>query len=56
MSINILKITQLRAYLRISLEAFETYDLKLNNSSIRIWVKRQLNVARLRLFFLVQIK
>ena len=35
-SINTLRINQFRAYLRISLEAFEIYDLKLNNSSIRI--------------------
>ena len=35
-SINTLKINQLRVYLRISSEVFEIYDLKLNNSSIRI--------------------
>ena len=34
--INTLRINQFRAYLRISSEVFETYDLKLNNSNIRI--------------------
>ena len=54
--INILRINQFRAYLQINLEDFEIYDLKLNNSSIRIWVKRQLNAVRLRPFSQVQIK
>ena len=35
-SINTLRFNQFRAYLQISLEDFEIYDLKLNNSSIRM--------------------
>ena len=54
--ISILRINQFRVYLQINLEDFETYDLRLNNSSIRIWVKRQLNAVPLRLFFRIQIK
>ena len=54
--INTLRINQFRAYLQISLEDLEIYDLKLNDSSVRIWVKRQLNAVQLRLFSQVQIK
>ena len=54
--ISTLRISPFRLYLQINSEVFMTYDLKLNNSSIRIWVKRQLNAVRLRLFFLAQTK
>ena len=54
--INTLRINRFKIYLQISLEDFEIYDLKLNNSSFTIWVKRQLNAVQLRLFFRIQIK